>query len=175
MQRLVFDIEANGLLPEVSKIWCLAYFNIDSAEKGVLVQDEVNLETVSSLFKDKIIIGHNIYNYDLPLLEKFTGVKWLVEQPIEQTIDTFLWSQIENPDRELPKGCPTSVMNQITKKRKLITPHSLEAWGYFFGDKKIAVDDWTVFDSEKLVRCEKDVEITTKVFHYLFNKMGVSM
>ena len=68
MNRIVFDIEANGLEP--TKIHCMAWyaggellgtFNYDVMREVLLEADE--------------LIGHNIQRYDVPALERILGIK----------------------------------------------------------------------------------------------------
>ena len=111
------------------------------------------------IFKDFLekateLIGHNIINYDLPLLKKLW--RW---EPNESTkiTDTLVMSYLGNPDRPRPT-------NYTGKKGG---PHSLEAWGYRVGQGKPAHNDWSVFSPAMLRRCREDVEINASTYHAL--------
>ena len=68
---LVFDIETNGLLNDVSKIHCIATFDTETetsyvfnnrGEQSGSIQDGIN-----QIMESPSIAGHNIVGYDLPL------------------------------------------------------------------------------------------------------------
>jgi DNA polymerase III alpha subunit (gram-positive type) len=68
---IVFDVEADNLLDDATKIHCLSY-----------TSDGVNYDTLFDYndMRDLImsqagLIGHNIVRYDAPLLEKLLGIK----------------------------------------------------------------------------------------------------
>jgi hypothetical protein len=82
-------------------------------------------------------------------------------------------SQVLNPDRELPRGCPTTIRNPVTNKSKAIGPHGLEAWGYRVGYKKVEIHDWREFTPEMIERCEMDVTINEKVYKALLKEAGL--
>jgi hypothetical protein len=174
MNRVVFDIEANGLLDDVSEVWCISFKNIDTQDSMTLSGDTLTADNIRQAFslKDRII-GHNIICYDLPLLKKMYNLDLISILGKEAIVDTLLLSQVLNPDRELPRGCPTTIRNPVTKRGKAVTPHSLEAWGYRVGYKKIEIYDWTTFSPEMLERCEVDVEINEKVYYTLLKEAGL--
>lgn len=173
-EKLVFDIEANGLLKESTEIWCLCAKILENPNLKIqFVKSELCYEVIESLFHNKIIIGHNIIDYDIPMLKKFYGIDIIKLVGKENIIDTYLWSQALNPDRELPKGCPTSIFNPITKRSKLIGPHGLESWGYRCGNKKIEIHDWTVFDKTMIDRCHTDVKINEDTYYLLCKEAGI--
>lgn len=167
MNRLVFDIEADGLLDTLTEVYCLAAKGVDDGTKHLLGRGEVTAEAVAHLFEGyDTLIGHNIIFYDIPLLTNIVGF----DCSGFNIQDTLIFSKVLNPDRRLPKGCPTSVENPITRKRKTITPHGLEAWGYRVGHKKIEIHDWTTYTPEILTRCTTDVAINEKVYKALLRE-----
>lgn len=150
--RIVFDIEANGLLlpengkPEADKVWCIALKEV-GAEKVEVYQEEDFYYAFKIMREATYLIGHNIIKYDIPLLKKLyksfehKSVLW----------DTMVVSYLLNPDRG---------------------GHSLEAWAEFLGDeKKVEQETWDTFDPNMLVRCASDVRITEKVYYYLMNEI----
>ena len=77
MTTLIFDLEANGLLKDVTQIHCIAYY--DSEIKEILsYNDEYPGKGMSSpivravqyLGQADVIVGHNIIGYDLPVIRK---------------------------------------------------------------------------------------------------------
>lgn len=60
MEYTIFDIETNGLLPEVSKIHCLSYSTFIGKEKiasGSITDSE---EIKSFVLSKELLVGHNI-------------------------------------------------------------------------------------------------------------------
>jgi hypothetical protein len=174
-EGIVWDIEANGLIEEATEIWCIS--------SSFLGSENIHTLQGNSLTKDYIydmlvlpkmpIIGHYIINYDIPMIKKFFGIDLIKELGNERIIDTNLFSQVLHPDRQLPKGCPTSIPNPVNKSSKKITPHSLEAWGYRCGRKKIEIHDWRTFTPDIINRCEEDVQINKETYRLLLKEAGV--
>lgn len=127
----IFDIEADGLLDEATKIHCLSYYSFSSNEIVSLTDYQ---EIAQFLLDAECLIGHNIVQYDIPLLEKLLEIK--IEAKL---IDTLPISWYLFPKRIL---------------------HGLEAWGDDLGVAKPVIEDWQNLDVEDyLNRCETDVEI----------------
>lgn len=164
--RLIIDIEANGLYDQADTIWCIVAKDLDSGEihewtsaphkaefLGKAIDVYTPLSNWISWYFDRAeeLAGHNIINYDLPLIKKITGLT-----PNENTkiTDTLVMSRLANPDRPRPPG--------YTGKGG---PHSLEAWGYRVGKGKPDHDEWDVFSPAMLRRCREDVEINYLVYH----------
>ena len=174
MSSLVFDIEANGLLNEVTQVWCIAGVSTDNVE-SFIDKDDLSTDTITSFFKgyDKII-GHNIINYDIPLLRKMYNVNLYDMYTPDKIVDTYIYSRVLYPDRQLPKGCPTTIRNPVTKRTQKIGPHSLEAHGYSVGVKKIEISDWTIYDEKIVERCITDIKINLLVYKKLLKEAGIS-
>jgi DNA polymerase III alpha subunit (gram-positive type) len=47
-----------------------------------------------------IMVGHNFIAYDAPMLNRF----WKARIPIQKIVDTFVLSQVYNPNYPKPKG-----------------------------------------------------------------------
>ena len=155
MSKLIFDIECNGLYHEATKVWCLcvkdaerpqepvrAYFDI-TPTMGIELR-ESRLGTIREglryLQEADILVGHNIINYDLPVLKKL--LDWEPNYETTHIHDTLVLSRLLNPDRTRPSG--------YTGKGG---PHSLEAWGYRTSKGKPHHEEWDVFRSAMLRRC----------------------
>lgn len=139
MPTLIIDLEANGLLDTVTKVHCIC--------GKVLGTDNVMLMDVNHLHKYGTLIGHNLWGYDLAVLEKLYGFKYT-----GQVIDTLAMSREWWPDR--PEG------------------HSLESWAKQLEGRKPVITDWENESIEVYVdRCTEDVLTTEKVFNYLCNKI----
>jgi len=139
MQYTVFDIETNGLLDTVSIIHCLSYrtfINGEEIDKGTLTNYE---EIRNFVLSQKVLVGHNIVRYDIPVLEKLLGIKVTAT-----LIDTLALSWYVYPMR---------------------IRHGLEQWGNDLGVEKPHIGDWNNLAIEDYInRCETDVVINTLLY-----------
>jgi hypothetical protein len=139
MQYTVFDIEADALLDDVTKIHCLSYRIFQSGEeisKGSLTDYN---EIATFITNQQVLCGHNIVRYDIPVIEKILNIK-----VVARLIDTLALSWYLYPMR---------------------TKHGLEQWGDDLGVKKPVILDWTnLAVKDYLHRCESDVEINSLLF-----------
>jgi len=149
MSKYVFDIEANGFLKTVSRMWVLVAKDIDTGE--IFTFKENDLKWKELFEKAESLIGHNITGYDLPVLQKIFNFKPSRKCKI---YDTFLMSLVINYNRF--KG----------------GRHSLENWGNLLGFPKIEFDDFSQYSEEMLEYCVQDVELGTKVYFVLKEELG---
>lgn len=144
----IFDVEADGLLDEATKIHCLHYKLFSDKE---LLSEATILEyseMVSFLEKQDILVGHNIIRYDIPLLEKLLDIKIEAMQIDTLALSWYLYST-------------ESVEGKIFKRER----HGLEDWGKYFNVPKPQIADWQNLTIEEYShRCEMDVEINKKLF-----------
>jgi hypothetical protein len=98
------------------------------------------------LSKANRLIGHNIIGFDIPMVEKFGGIKLRDKE----VIDTLVLSRLFNPTRE--------------------GGHSLEKWGYKLGLSKINFEDYLNYSTEMLDYCVRDVQLNTLVYKSLRNE-----
>lgn len=156
-RRIVFDVETNNLYPEVDKIWVISTFHMETNETNTWSYPEGEYgygEALEYLMSAKTLIGHNIVQYDLPVLEMLTEFRrkgiliW----------DTLILSKLLKPDRPLPDGWTGYPR-----------PHSVEAWAMRLklDDQKVEQEEWDKFDINMLERCESDVRIQTAIYHTL--------
>ena len=71
---IVFDVEADGLLDQATKIHCLSYTH-DGKDYTTLYDYSAMRDLILS---QRGLIGHNIIRYDVPLLEKILGIKVMI-------------------------------------------------------------------------------------------------
>jgi hypothetical protein len=172
MEGLVFDLEGDGLLDDITTIHCIVAKDISDKKVYQLYGDSLTEDAVLKLFnRYDYWIGHNIIGYDLPVLKRFYGLL----PHSKGLIDTLVWSQVLNPDRQLPKGCPSSYKNPLTNRLDRIGPHSLAAWGYRVGRFKPEHYDWSSFSEEMLHRCTEDVLIQEKVLYEVQKEARLEM
>ena len=161
---LIFDLETDGLLKDVSTIHCIAIYDLDTKET-VAYNDTGNEEPIvrgiQRLADADCIIGHNIIGYDIPVLTKL--YPWFVFPGI--VIDTLLLSRLYHSD-----------MMKVDKKHnwkhmplKLYGRHSLESYGYRLGEFKGSFGkdtDWKDWSQEMEDYCIQDVHVTTKLWDH---------
>ena len=143
---IVCDIEANGLLPEATEVWCTCMHNMDNGAKYSFTPEILD-EGLLVLESNDTLIGHNFIGYDLPVLKSVMGYDYH-----GKVIDTMILSQLLFPER--PGG------------------HSLAAWGERLGFAKVEHEDWSQYSEDMLHRCEVDVALTHMVYEALCNEAG---
>jgi hypothetical protein len=162
--NLIFDLETDGLLYNVSSIHCLAIYDLDT-KKTIAYNDTGNQEPivrgVQRLLDADCIIGHNIIGYDLPVIRKL--YPWFNRNPY--IIDTLLLSRLYHQN-----------MMDLDKKHtwkdmplQLYGRHSLEAYGYRLGEFKGSFSkstDWKNWSQEMEDYCIQDVNVTTKLWDH---------
>ena len=156
--RLIFDIESDGLLDEMTKIHCIGWKDIDTGEVGWCTPDNV-AEGIKCLEKASEIIGHNIINFDIPAIKKlYPNFK------PNKAIDTLVLSRLAFPnlkDKDF-------VQRPNELDIKLYGRHSLEAWGQRLGNNKTEYNGgWDKFSDEMLEYMKQDVEVTHQLYEYL--------
>ena len=152
--RLVFDIETNGLLDSLDKVWMICAHDLDTGKDYQFCDDEKDLPNVKEglklLASADTLIGHFILGFDLFALKKVYG--WFPEKNIT-LMDTLLMSQILN------------------YKRFNNGKHNLDTWGESLGQKKPEHEDWLNYSPEMLHRCKEDVAINVKVYNHLMQEL----
>ena len=145
---IVFDIETDGLLLEVSKFWVGWTYCLETKEyKQFRSADEL----VAFLNTATLLIGHNIIGYDIPALNKLSGIE--VSKDIK-IVDTLILSRLAYYDED---G---------------VFSHSLKAYGERMGFPKGEHEDWSGYSPEMDEYCKRDVDVTIKVYQHLKRKTG---
>jgi DNA polymerase I len=161
--RLVFDIEANNLLDQATKIHCIVIADLDSDQIDSYGPGQIDAG-LAHLKRADYLTGHNISGYDLPLLRRLLG--W-TPAPDCTIMDTLVAGRLILPhvddldDKAAAMGDP--------KLEKLRGRYSLEAWGARLGIPKIGADieDWSVWTPEMQERCVGDVAICKALYRFL--------
>ena len=160
---LVFDLESNGLLNDVTKIHCLVIYEQETGNT-LVYNDEGSAEPITRgvqrLEDADVIVGHNVIGYDLPVLSKIYS--WFT--PTAMVVDTLLLSRLYHTD-----------MMKLDHKNKakfhnmpgqLYGRHSLESYGYRLGEYKgsfAKTTDWQEWSQEMQDYCVQDVNVTRKL------------
>lgn len=144
MSKYVFDIETNGLFPD--KVWMLVMQDCTTEEVYSYSDYDSDLppikEGLDRLSKAKIIAGHNIISFDLPVMKKL--LNW------EPSEGTRVWD--------------TFIMSQLCKYQRGHM-HGLKGWGGFFDYPKGDHEDWSCYSKEMLEYCIRDVDLNLKVYN----------
>ena len=163
--KIIFDLETDGLLPDVSKVHCIA-MTVEGAKAAQVFANEEGYDCLEQgleiMSSSEGLIGHNIIGYDLPVLKKILG--W---EPGKHTkiSDTLVLSRLAY----------SHMMTADVKKKyiptKLYGSHSLKAWGYRLGmtkgDFNHETTDWSKFTDEMADYCATDVALTSILFNHL--------
>jgi DNA polymerase I len=150
MSRVVFDIEGDGFLFHITRLWCISTWEITEGVKHHFGPDRID-EGIEYLKQAGCLIGHNIIGYDLPAIWKVTG-EW---EEVPLCLDTLIVSRFLYPER--PGG------------------HSLEAWGDKLGYPKQEFSDFSQYTPVMAEYCDNDVAVNVKVLEELEKEHGTTL
>lgn len=170
MRTLIFDLETDGLLHELSVVHCMAIVHLETGARYDFAPWNIE-EGVRMLESADVLVGHNILAFDVPAIRKVFGVSLKAK-----LIDTQIYSKSVFGD-----GNDTRLYRMDMKMFKegrlpgqLIGSHKLEAYGYRlgilkgeYGKKEDAWEQWT---PEMHEYCKQDVEVTVALFERLTTK-----
>lgn len=139
MTYSIFDIETDGLLDDVTKIHCMSVNKVTNGkEERFTITDYPSIRHF--IEREEILVGHNIVQYDVPVLRKILGVNIKA-----RLIDTLGVAWYLTPNR---------------------ASNGLESWGETLGIAKPIIKDWqNLTKAEYIHRCESDVSINTLLFN----------
>ena len=159
MSRYIFDLETDALLDKVTRIHCLAVYDLDKQEL-LSFADQPGYRPISEgialLSKATLLVGHNILTYDIPVLHKRVGFKHTA-----LVRDTLVLSRLIYPEIK------TQVDFGLIHRKKAqpgqwMGRHSLEAWGIRLGNHKDSfgkTTDWKEWSKEMHEYCCQDVMV----------------
>jgi hypothetical protein len=148
MSRWVLDTETNGLLLQADRLWVLSIYNMDTGEHLTFLEGD--MRWIDILKDAKLLVGHNLLGYDIPVLEKICGWKPSKDTTLHDTL----------------------ILSQTLDYNRLNCKHSLEAWGEYFNYKKIEFHEFEQFSPEMVPYCEQDVRLTFKIYEKLLKEAG---
>lgn len=184
MKRKVFDLETNGLLPELDRIHCMVIQDVGPTGEPVGPRRVYRTDNgpgiaagLADLEDSDELIGHNIQGYDIPAILKLYpnstvgGIRLL---------DTLIMSRaifLDLKDRDF---------QQLKKKpnympMNLVGRHGLEAWGWRTGKckgdyakemKAKGLDPWAEVNDKMVDYNELDVVVNVAVLLALYKECG---
>ena len=162
--NLIFDLETDGFLRDVTTIHCLAIHDIETNET-ITYNDEGNQEPVlrgiQRLEDANCIIGHNVLGFDCPVIRKL--YPWWSNPGV--VIDTLLLSRLYHADMIRLDN----KHNWTNMPLQLYGRHSLESYGYRLGEFKGSFGkntDWQSWSQEMEDYSAQDVHVTTKLWKH---------
>lgn len=169
---IFFDLETDGLLPEVSKIHC-AVLSMGMGDSFIFGGPgrrdvEESLPCMSPYACD-VLVAHNGIGFDLPVIRKLAG-----SVPLAPVRDTLVMSRLAYPTL---KELDWSLGDRCKVPIKLRGSHSLKAWGYRLGILKGDYGEqencWAEWSQEMEDYCVQDVKVLQALYWHLVKK-GVS-
>ena len=152
--RLVIDIESNALMEltldskgnpvrECTKVHVVVTKDIDTNEVKVWTEFK---ELNNYLNKSTMLIGHNLYGFDLECLKRMLGFVGSAK-----IYDSLIVSKLIHPDlTNHPLG-----------------GNSLENWGKFLGNQKINYQGtWEELTEDMITYCIQDVHVAHDIYKY---------
>jgi DNA polymerase I len=144
MSKAFFDIETDGL--QATRVHCICAM-LDNDESTIynFIGDEANGNFRNWLASENVdtLVGHNIINFDVPILRRLSGMDWDFNLR-----DTLVLSRLHNPS--LDGG------------------HSLRVWGERLHNLKGDYQGgWEEYSQEMLEYCQQDVRVTKTLYKHL--------
>lgn len=176
---LIFDLESDGLLDELTRIHTLHMYDTEAARSlrfngGVFHNGRHAMrygsieEAVEMLNEADAICGHNIIGFDIPAIQKL----YPDFRPRGEVHDTLIYSRLI-----WPHMADIDIAAQKKGKRpegfgRLIGSHSLKAWGIRLGEHKGDYDGgWAHFTEEMEEYAVQDVVVTRALWELIGTKV----
>ena len=169
MKRILFDIETDGLVPDLTKVHSLVLLDMDT-EEVLSCADQEGYTSIadgmSYLENAELLSGHNIQGFDFPALHKLFGFEFDGEIHDTLIMSRLVWSDLKNNDFEYikrPRGADFP--------RQLIGSHSLKAWGLRLGNHKDGYSDgWEEWSEAMQTYCVQDCRANLTFYKFIMSK-----
>jgi len=169
MERLVYDIETDGLDPSV--IHCLYIGDMATKEVTGYIGDEVPAG-IKRLENADECIAHNGIKYDEWVMDKLVGYNPKGTQRDTLVLSRLIFTDMKDKDFAFARKNPSFPSN-------LIGSHALRAWGLRLGFPKDdyakqmeerGLDPWAEYNDEMGTYCAQDVLVTMKLVELIDGK-----
>lgn len=167
LKSLVFDIEGNGLLPEVTKVHCIGAIDTDTGHQFSWGPNEIQ-DALDVLYQADVLTAHFGISYDFPALRKVC--RWN-PRPGCRRQDTVVMSRLFHPNIGDEDAKRTNFPPKLKGK------HSLKSWGIRLGEHKgeFGVDEngesipgiWDHWCPEMQSYMDQDVVVNHRLLQYL--------
>jgi len=163
--KYIWDIEADNLYDDVTTVWCHVFRDVDTNEVYTFDPTQTQ-EALEFMDNAKTLIGHNIIDYDLRVVEKLYDYTYKGEVIDTLVYSRTIWPHVKELDFKLNKAKHFPL--------KLIGSHSLKAWGYRLGELKgdfnSGSESFATYTPEMLDYCIQDTEVTAKLYFKILEK-----
>jgi len=152
MKNIIVDIETDGLLTELTSIWCIAIKEVNGSTLSFSDYDDNlpnNAEAIPYMEAADRIIGHNFIRFDGPAITKILGYTI----PCEKIYDTLIMSRLNQ-------------FNRIGK-------HSMKSWGENLNFPKGDYNDWSEYSPEMMEYCIQDVTVNEAIYHRIVKEADI--
>ena len=159
---LIFDLETDGLLDDVTKVHCIVTQDTETGD--VCTYDPTQIDLALEVLENADRIGgHNVMAYDIPVLRKLYDFKYNGKMFDTLVASRLIWPNMKEKD-----------MLKRTVDNKLIGSHSLKAWGqrlkFHKGDYGEQDEAWDAYTQQMLDYCVQDVALNVKLYELILSK-----
>jgi len=164
MKVLVADCETNGLLPQLTKLHCLAFVDFSTGAVHSFADQPGHRpieEGLRELEAADMTVWHNGIKFDIPAIRKV--YPWWKPRGVVR--DSMLTASLVWPKNPVlfEKDRPLVAKGKLPGN--LMGRHSLEAYGYRLGEYKGDYKGgWENWSPEMHSYCEQDVRVTAKLW-----------
>lgn len=147
MKNIIVDIETDGLLTDLTTIWCIAIKEVGGDTLSFSDYDDSlpdNAAAIPYMEAADRIIGHNFIRFDGPAITKV--LKYTI--PVTKIYDTLIMSRLNQ-------------FNRIGK-------HSMKSWGENLLFPKGDYSDWSQYTPEMMSYCIQDVTVNEAIYLKVF-------
>lgn len=167
MKRILFDIETDGLLDELTKVHSLVLIDLDTGDMVSCADQKTYrpiAEGIDLLYGAELLVGHNIQGFDLPALHKVYQFDTDAELHDTLIMSRLIWSDLKHNDFRYLEKNPEF-------PKQLIGSHSLKAWGYRLGNNKDEYDGgWDAWSIDMQLYCEQDTRANLTFYEKILSK-----
>jgi DNA polymerase I-like protein with 3'-5' exonuclease and polymerase domains len=160
--RVAFDVEADGLARDATKIHTIVIADLDSDQVDQYGPDQIGAG-LAHLSRAAYLAAHNATGFDVPVLRRLYG--W---QPQGRIVDTLVAGRVILPNLE-DLDDKAAAMGDPKLGHKLRGRYSIEAWGMRLRIPKVGIDitDWSQWTPAMQERCVGDTLICKTLWQFL--------